>query len=237
MRRFMTYTALLGLAALLAFTPPLAAQSPPKTVAEGLARLAQVPRESYSRPPGNVRGEDYRALFGNTVMITGFDMKAYFNKSSTNMKVIFMGADGRYVWCSENKQGVRNTNYNQWGALKRKMKSGLTPLLNPAVDNVGKERNGGKGRNSPLYDGETGQIIWYTLYHGRWWDWDTGHLQARVPAAVYTLCPDFPSPEELGVGLNAKQTATNYPALLAQDPGQRILRPDLVTPNPVEPIN
>ena len=231
MTRFTTYTALLGLAAVLAFTPPLAAQSPPKTTADGLARLAQVPRESYSRPPGNVRGEDYLALFGNTVMITGIHMKARVKDPLYNMKVIFMGADGRYVWCSESRSGTRYTYRNEWVGLRRRMAAGWTPLVQTGAD------KNGKGRNSPLYDGETGQIIWYSLYHGRWWDWDTGHLQARVPAAVYTLCPDFPSPEELGVGLNAKQTATNYPALLAQDPGRRILRPDLVTPNPVEPIN
>ena len=234
MTRFTTYTALLGLAAVLGFTPPLAAQSPPKTVAEGLARLAQVPRESYSRPPGNVRGEDYRALFGNTVMIRGGNMKAHVKDPLANMKVIFMGADGRYVWCSEDIDGKRYTNRVQWAAYRMKYRTGWIPVLKPSTKPEHIRKRGG---NSPLYDGATGQIIWYTLYHGRWWDWNTGHLQARVPAAVYTLCPDFPSPEELGVGLNAKQTATNYPALLAQDPGRRILRPDLVTPNPVEPIN
>ena len=47
--------------------------------------------------------------------------------------------------------------------------------------------------------------------------------------AVYELYPDFPSPEEPGVEVNEAQTADRYDALVAQDPGQRILRPDLVT--------
>ena len=53
---------------------------------------------------------------------------------------------------------------------------------------------------------------------------------------IYTLCPDFPSPEELGVGVNEAQTAITYNKLLQQDPGRRILRPDLITLNPTEVI-
>ena len=37
------------------------------------------------------------------------------------------------------------------------------------------------------------------------------------------------------MGVNQLQTAVTYDALLAQDRGRRILRPDLVTPNPSEP--
>ena len=72
-------------------------------------------------------------------------------------------------------------------------------------------------------------MVWYTLHRGRWWDWDNGHLQERLPAATWTLCPDFPPAEELGVGINHAQTAQSYREMLAQDPGRRVLRPDLVT--------
>ena len=112
----------------------------------------------------------------------------------------------------------------------------LFPFLNPATERKG--GNGGGLGNSPLYDGDTGQIVWYT-YVGekkRWITWDPGHLQERLPAAVYTLCPDFPSPEELGVKVNTKQTAVTYDKLLEQDPGRRVLRPDLITLNPVETV-
>ena len=69
-----------------------------------------------------------------------------------------------------------------------------------------------------------------------WVTWNVGHLQERLPRAVWTLCPDFPSAEELGVGVNEKQTAITYDRLIAQDPGKRILRPDLITLDPTEPI-
>ena len=88
---------------------------------------------------------------------------------------------------------------------------------------------------SPLYDAATGEAIWYGPWRGRWRAWDIGHHQERLPAATWTLCPDFPSAEELGMGVNQLQTAVTYDALLAQDPGRRILRPDLVTPDPIEP--
>ena len=39
------------------------------------------------------------------------------------------------------------------------------------------------------------------------------------------------------MGVNQLQTAVTYDALLAQDRGRRILRPDLVTPDPSEPPN
>ena len=57
-----------------------------------------------------------------------------------------------------------------------------------------------------------------------------GHIQKRLPASVYKLCPGFPSASSLGVGINKRQTSTSYRRLVAQDAGQRIKRPDLVTP-------
>ena len=57
-----------------------------------------------------------------------------------------------------------------------------------------------------------------------------GHLQKNIPAVVYKVCPGFPSARSLGVGVNKRQTATSYRRLVAQDAGQRIKRPDLVTP-------
>ena len=91
------------------------------------------------------------------------------------------------------------------------------------------------GWGSPLYDAATGDAVWYGPWRGRWRAWDIGHHQERLPAIIWTLCPDFPSASELGMGVNQLQTAVTYDALLAQDRGRRILRPDLVTPDPSEP--
>jgi hypothetical protein len=67
-----------------------------------------------------------------------------------------------------------------------------------------------------------------------WWLVRTGHIQKSLPAAVYTLCPDFPSAASLGAKVNKRQTSTNYFELIKQDPGDRVKRPDLITAFPVE---
>ena len=69
---------------------------------------------------------------------------------------------------------------------------------------------------------------------GAWYPRETGHLQERLPASAYTLCPDFPTADTLGLEINEAQTARAYPELVAQDPGQRVLRPDLITFNPIK---
>lgn len=80
-------------------------------------------------------------------------------------------------------------------------------------------------------DGGTGL---YMYWKGYWWEKKLGHLQKRLPAAVWTACPDFPSAKSLGAKVNHKQTSTNYMELLKQDRGDRVKRPDLITPNTVE---
>ena len=42
--------------------------------------------------------------------------------------------------------------------------------------------------------------------------------------------------EQLGLEINHTQTALTYPELVAQDPGRRVRRPDLITPNPIEAV-
>ncbi len=58
-----------------------------------------------------------------------------------------------------------------------------------------------------------------------------GHLRRRLFFAVQRLCPDFPSTESLGLEVNASQGSFFYDDLLAQHPGERVLRPELVTPH------
>lgn len=81
------------------------------------------------------------------------------------------------------------------------------------------------------YDGATGAYDIFGSIRGKWRHVLTGHIQSDIPAAVYSMCPDFPSAESLGTRVNTKQTSTNYRAMVAQDPGKRVLRPDLVSDN------
>lgn len=202
----------------------------PQTVAEAKEIIVRSRgREGVPDAPGNVRAEDYAALFGDTVFVINDGRpETGYGGSLNQIGVIFIGADGRYVWCKMRNDGNRTrTSHANWSPHKRALAPGLTPIFLP---NSKPDRGG----LSPLYDAGTGEVVFYTPNDGVWWDWDVGHLQERLPASTWTVCPDFPSAEEIGVGVNAKQTATTYPELLAQDPGRRVIRPDLVTHNPVE---
>ena len=205
----------------------------PQTVAEAKVIIVRSRgKKGFADPPGNVRSEDMRALFGDAVFVINDGRPELgFDTPLNRIGVIFIGADGRYVWCKTRSDWKTRTSDIHWLAFKRARGPGMTPILDPT--STGKPNGPGL---SPLYDGETGEAIFYTRHDGVWWDWNAGHLQERLPASTWTVCPDFPSAEEIGVGVNERQTVTTYPELLAQDPGRRILRPGLVTPNPVEPI-
>ena len=187
----------------------------------------------YRHPPGNVRAEDMRALFGNTVMV--IDQGRRFSSSmglqDHALKIVFMGRDGRYAWCSYDRKAEYIFADETWAPIKVKHDGRLWPRLGDDIKKHNKQNGHG-----PLYDGTTGQVIMYARQGPQktWIDWDVGHLQERLPRAVYTLCPDFPPAEELGVEINEQQTAVTYDKLIAQDPGRRILRPDLITPEPTE---
>ena len=206
----------------------------PRSYAEAVISMTEQEskRQSlYRHPPGNVRAEDMAGLFGNTVLVVDFGRK-YSTVGAPNhaLKVIFISRNGRYHRCDyEGKDGKLTYIYDNdaWAPIKYKHDGKLYHRLDPAIDN---DRRQGL---SPLYDGATGRIVWYRL-RKIWHTWDVGHLQERLPRAVWTLCPDFPSAAELGVGVNEAQTAVTYDRLIAQDPGRRILRPDLITPDPTE---
>ena len=248
MRQFLQITLSVALAVTLCVTVPLnaAAHSErkdkrPQSYIEAFIPMTDQDFEKRSlykqsvfrHPPGNIRAEDMRALFNNRVLVINFGRQSStVGAPNHSLKVIFIGQDGRYHRCdyeANNGQLTYIYDEDQWAPIKFKHAGTLSPRLDPAVHN--KNPNG----ISPLYDGNTGQIVWYRL-RKTWQTWNPGHLQERLPRAVYTLCPDFPSPEELGVQVNEAQTDITYDKLVAQDPGHRILRPDLITSNPEEVI-
>ena len=229
-------------AAILLITPhsvpahPDKGQKLPKTYAEAV--IPMMPEEEqelpkYRHPPGNVRAEDMRELFNNNVLLVDRGRK-YSRIGAPNhaLKVIFFGRDGRYIWCSYNNDNTYSTRDHHWAPVKVKHDGQLFHRLD------GNIHNDNHDGHSPLYDGATGQLVMYARGGPRntWHTWNPGHLQERLPRAVWTLCPDFPSAEELGVGVNEAQTAITYDRLIAQDPGRRVLRPDLITIDPTEVI-
>ena len=222
-----TWIMALAVALALAAGPGQAQGKLPRSVAEARA-MAETSgrRPGFRIPPGNVRAEDYWALFGNTVMVIG--VSGATGIASHALKVAFIGRDGRYLWCTPRREGPYFYGDHNWWPVKTKQGSRLWPMFANGIRE-------NPGWFSPLYDAATGDAIWYGPWRGRWRAWNIGHHQERLPAATWTLCPDFPSAGELGMRVNQAQTAVTYDALLAQDPGRRILRPDLVTPDPIEP--
>ena len=215
----------------------------PQTYAEAFIPMTRQDFEQKSRyrqslfrhSPGNVRAEDIAELFAGKVLVIDFGRN--FSRvpgiADHALKVIFIGKDQRYIWCSYDPEGNYFTreNKNKWSPVRVQHDGLLWPRLDPSFGN---DRHHGL---SPLYEAESGRIVFYLRRKEQWWHtWNVGHIQERLPAAVYTLCPDFPSPKELGVKVNSKQIAVTYDKLLEQDRGQRVLRPDLITLNPVETV-
>ena len=208
----------------------------PQTYAE--AAISMTEREYrtqsvFRHPPGNIRAEDMRDLFNNRVLVIDFGRK-YSTVGAPNhsLKVIFIGGNGRYLFCAYDENFEYFFEDDHWAPVKVKHAGTLQHMLHPAVQ---KDFDPKRPGISPLYDGATGEIVFYRK-RKTWHTWDPGHLQERLPRAVWTLCPDFPSAEELGVEVNEAQTAVTYDRLIAQDPGRRVLRPDLITPDPTEVI-
>ena len=222
----MTWSMALAVALALAGAPGQAQGKLPRSVAEQRAKAETSGRwPSFRLPPGNVRAEDYRALLGDTVVVSGvFGATGIAHYA---LQVVFIGRDGRYLWCIPLREGRYFLGDQTWWSVKTKQRSRLWPIF---VNGIREDQ----GWFSPLYDAATGDAVWYGPWRGRWRAWDIGHHQERLPAIIWTLCPDFPSASELGMGVNQLQTAVTYDALLAQDRGRRILRPDLVTPDPSE---
>ena len=242
MKQFTKKTALVLLLLLIKATGAVAhsdqREERPQTYAEAFIPWTkkELSRETLFRhPPGNVRIKDMQSLFGGKVLVIdrGGKFSSVPDVVDHALKIAFIGNDARYIWCSY-KSSYDNyyTRKNKWNPVKYKHDGKFYPLLSTRLPD--KDFDPKRPGLSPLYDSETGRIVFYRHRNGKWHTWDPGHIQERLPAAVYSLCPDFPSPEKLGVKVNKKQTAVTYDKLLEQDRGQRVLRPDLVTLNPVE---
>ncbi len=199
------------------------------------AEPKRVPKpHSYrlSNPPGNVAADHYQALLGGAVFVGFAGGKFSFpDYPEDTIEVFYKSHDGRFALCYFGRPGKHYAEgSNRWKVRRYQIGDRRTPVLanGPDISN-----NNGR-IVMPAYNGRTGGMAWYGPHRKRWVDIGHGHLQKRLPRAVWTACPKFPSARALGVGVNEKQTAITYFDLVKQDRGQRIMRPDLVTKNPVE---
>ena len=178
---------------------------------------------------GNVTARDLVTLLSGQVVVRHAAGSDRHDASVMTLQVSFFGADGVIKSCKAFDGYVDG----------KAAEIGWKPII--VDDKTNRERYplieftavDGPAYALYQYDAAAGKLDVYAS-GGRWKLHSTGHIQSDIPAAIYTMCPDFPSAESLGTTVNTKQTSTNYRAMVAQDPGQRVLRPDLVTEVTVE---
>ena len=180
-------------------------------------------------PRSNVRTEDLRELFANHVEVMTYTIQ----RGRPLISITYYNPDGRVMDCITMPGGGGDYSGGlRWSAQTLRGPDGqVWPFL--SYDYEGRSRPGIVG-SSPIYDAGTGELAMFTynkVHAAGWTSAGVSHLQKRLPRAVYIVCPDFPAPGALGIGVNEAQTATTYSELVAQDPGRRVLRPDLVTPH------
>lgn len=106
---------------------------------------------------------------------------------------------------------------HKWSTEPHRKRLSRLRFLGPGDDPTSNRKT-----TAQIYEPETGRISNRIYGNGRYYIGTDGHMQASIPAVVYDLCPDFPSPEALGLPLNAAQTSAKYSKLLAQDPSAPI---------------
>ncbi len=188
-------------------------------------------RERHKQMYSNVTAADMARLF-NGVALVSYPGAA--NKKGPKKRHIavftWFSQTGQYVDCRfENaaQRYVIETGPVTFETVDAPARAEKYPLLK-----AGTELH--TGYLAVKYAAADGGLVTYTYRNRYWWDYESGHLQTALPAALWSACPDFPSAKSLGAQVNKKQTALNYRALIAQDKGQRIKRPDLVTELTVE---
>ncbi len=224
-------------AALCALLPAMACMAPePATAPDGAGYMVQrtvaevnaLPDEFSARygirgvPRGNVVGVDVPELLVGSVIVGRWapDSRGYF--------VAALTADGRFHECwvapSESPRSTHVTGTWRTGGVGTDARGRVWPWL-------GMDYGRGPVPWIALYDAESGDFAKFMYRPDELWIVWTGHPQRRLPASVPGLCPEFPPAAALGLETNRAQTASSYDGLLAQHPGERVLRPDLVTPH------
>ncbi|MYE10511.1 MAG: hypothetical protein F4X99_02380 [Gammaproteobacteria bacterium] len=204
---------------------------------EDYNRDRAIPRgPEHSVPPGNVRAEHLGELLAGSVSVS---RNVEFSEPEHDLQIVYTGGDGRTVTCHKNGTSFAG-DARRWSWAPGEVRSN-DGTVRSVVRWQARTPGLGEGPLSLLHDGETGEVVWHSDPIGfnltgrlSWVQRYNGHLQERLPAATWTLCPDFPFAEALGVDVNHAQTATDYGSLVAQDPGRRIRRPDLVSTEAAE---
>ena len=68
--------------------------------------------------------------------------------------MVFIGNDGRYLWCIPRREGRYFLGDQTWWSVKIKQRSRLWPIF---VNGIRED----PGWGVPLYDAATGDAVWY----------------------------------------------------------------------------
>ena len=198
-------------------------------VAAATALIALVAGTAHAKQGmyGNVEAADMYTLLAGSVFVRQLEDADRHSSEVMTLQVTFFKKDGTTATCAASDGYVDGvTGSAKWKpvTVENERDRERYPLMEvTAID--------GTGYGLHRYDAKNGSYEHFASIRGKWRHISTGHIQSDIPAAVYTMCPDFPSAESLGTRVNTKQTSTNYRAMVAQDPGERVLRPDLVSDN------
>ena len=173
----------------------------------------------------NIAAEHVVPLLRNTAHVTHGENGEGMLPDGGYVRIVWYGADGLEYRCVQD--AVKGTAYG-WNSgeysgvtIELKSRAVRYPLHKGVYED-------GDGYQLLRYNGETGALTTFIGTRGRWWEAEVGHLQARLPAVTWDICPDFPSAKSLGTTVNKKQTSRHYFELLRQDPGRRTLHPEYV---------
>ena len=185
-------------------------------------------------PPVNIGNEGAADLLEGHVFLTRLSAPEPGRDGGVKLRILHYTRSGRLFGCSFDPGGHYGPTGEPWIHGPLTLPDAQLNLRIPVIAQVAAPDTV-PTFGAFYYDAVSGVTVLFARdLMGAWYPRETGHLQERLPAAVYTLCPDFPPAEVLGLEVNEAQTALTYPELVAQDPGRRVLRPDLVTFDPIE---
>ena len=177
----------------------------------------------------NIAAEHVKPLLRNTAWVAHWENGEGMLPDGGFVRIVWYDEDGTEHGCLQDSRNgeTGGWDYGEYSGVDIELKSRAVryPLKKATYDN-------GKTWYQLLrYNGETGELTTFVDRRGRVWEADVGHLQARLPAVTWEICPNFPSAKSLGTKVNKKQTSRFYFELLRQDAGKRILRPQYVNEN------
>lgn len=185
-------------------------------------------------PPVNIGVDDAMALLEGSVLVTRLSAPEPGRDGGVKLRIHHYAQSGRLHGCGFGPGGRYGTTGEPWIHGSMTLPDTRRDLHIPVVVQVA-EPDTAPTFSAVHHDAVTGvTVLFMRDLTGSWYPRETGHLQDRLPAAVYELCPDFPPAEDLGLDINTAQTGLTYPELVAQDPGRRVLRPDLVSFDAIE---